>query len=115
MMRRFPSKLATTRPLWSTIVTLSLLMASTVSHAQDGPPLVTGDPDTPGDNLWEIKVASIVSHNQQRIPRLTAPDLDINCGWGDRMQLKLDLPITLAHDPNSGGTMGAGSTEFGVK
>jgi hypothetical protein len=103
------------RRAMSACAALVMLMLSAIAHAQGGPPLVTDDPDTPGDNHWEINIASIVSHDHQGLTRLSAPDMDINYGWGDRIQLKLDLPISLSHDSDAGWAMGVGSTEFGIK
>jgi hypothetical protein len=34
--------------------------------AQGGPPLVTDDPDTPGDGRWEINLATIATHSTGR-------------------------------------------------
>jgi hypothetical protein len=66
------------------------LMGASWVQAQGGPRYYTDDPGTPGDHQWEINVAYI--------PLLTAdrsttrmPDLDINWGWGDRVQLTFEV------------------------
>lgn len=63
-----------------------LLLCSSVSKAQGGPPYYTNDPGTPGTNNWEINLGympflyadSSASH---------VPDIDINFGLGERIQL----------------------------
>lgn len=89
------------------------LIASSV-HAQGGPPLVTEDPGTPGAGHWEINIAA--EHEEERGDRMTAvPVLDLNYGWGERIQLKLELPW-LIEDPGSGRSRdGLGLWELGVK
>ena len=59
--------------------------------AQGGPPLVTDDPETPGANHWEINLAATGDHTSSRW-QIAAPDTDINYGWGEHIQLKLDVP-----------------------
>lgn len=93
-------------------VLLSALPALT--HAQGGPPMVTDDPDTPGDGRWEINIASIGSHTPGRFD-LTAPDADINYGWGDHVQLNLDIAWDLANERDNGWTSGLSEARFGVK
>jgi len=54
--------------------------------AQGGPPMLTDDPGTPGPNKWEINVG----WTDQRTPgdtELGAPQLDLNYGIGDRIEL----------------------------
>jgi len=62
------------------------LCCSSALQAQGGPPFYTTDPGTPGPNNWEINLAympflysgSSTSH---------VPDVDINYGVGERIQL----------------------------
>ena len=84
------------------------------SPAQGGPPLVTDDPDTPGNGHWEINVAAIGSH-VPGLAQLALPDADINYGWGDHVQLKIDTPWLLSHQDGEGVKTGLGASELGVK
>jgi hypothetical protein len=84
------------------------------AHAQGGPPLVTDDPDTPGNGNWEINAAIIAAKHQQHWD-LAAPDLDINYGWGEHVQLKVDLNWAAADSANGSRMSGFGATDFGVK
>lgn len=84
------------------------------AHAEGGPPLVTDDPDTPGSDNWEINAAVIGAENRQHWD-LAAPDLDINYGWGEHVQLKVDLNWASSESPNGKRMSGLGATDFGVK
>lgn len=91
---------------------LAAILTSSVC-AQGGPPLVTDDPDTPGRNNWEINAAVIGAQSGGRWD-LAVPDLDINYGWGEHVQLKVDLNWASAKTDGSR-TSGLGATDFGVK
>jgi hypothetical protein len=79
-----------------------------------GPPLVTDDPDTPGDGNWEINFATI-SARTARGHEFTAPDLDINYGWGERIQLKADISWLVVRPSGQGTSSGLNVSDFGVK
>jgi hypothetical protein len=75
------------------------------ASAQGGPPYLTNDPGTPGNANWEINIASM-----QTVVRGEAeyqvPQLDINFGLGDRIQLTYEIPYvvdTSAHGPHQSG------------
>lgn len=93
---------------------IALALSTSVALAQGGPPLVTDDPETPGDGHWEINLATIASTTTAG-RALTAPDADINYGWGDRVQLKVDVPWVLAKDTGQAWQSGIGAGDFGVK
>ena len=82
--------------------------------AQGGPPLVTDDPDTPGDGHWEVNLAAIGTRTPGRW-EVAAPDADINYGWGEHIQLKADVPWVYAHDTGSEWKSGLGAPVLGVK
>jgi hypothetical protein len=75
---------------------------------------VTDDPDTPGNGNWEINAAVIGIHRHERWD-FAAPDLDINYGWGSRVQLKVDVNWASASDDGGKRLSGLGATDFGVK
>lgn len=94
---------------------LALLLACGVatSFAQGGPPLITDDPDTPGNHRWEINVGftqeSIATRTNFEIPLF-----DFNYGAGDHLQLKFQFPYAL----QTGGPdayVGLGNSQAGVK
>ena len=66
------------------------------ARAQGGPPFITDDPGTPGNHHWEINFGWIANHNPGQ-SYYEIPDVDINYGWGDRIQLKYEIPLAAAH------------------
>jgi hypothetical protein len=87
---------------------------TTSAYAAGGPPLVTDDPDTPGNGNWEINTAVIGAQSRHHWD-LAAPDLDINYGWGQHVQLKVDLNWASAEAADGRRMSGLGATDFGVK
>lgn len=74
---------------------MCLTLASPWCRAQAGPPFKTDDPETPGNRHWEINIGFFGGRNPQS-GSYSAPDLDINYGVGDRLQLKYELPLAIA-------------------
>jgi hypothetical protein len=62
--------------------------------AQGGPPFLSNDPGTPGNGNWEINIASmqIVTH---AAASYQVPQIDLNFGVGDRIQLTYEVPYVL--------------------
>ena len=82
-----------------------LLHAPWAAHAQAGPPFLTNDPGTPGDTNWEINLGSMqtIAHD---VSSFQVPQLDLNFGLGDRLQLTYEIPYVLQ-------TSGGESTQSG--
>ncbi len=97
---------------------LLLFLASTlalpIARAQGGPPFITDDPGTPGNHHWEINFGWMADHNPGNAYYET-PDIDMNYGWGDRIQLKYELPMAVATDPSNTTRAGLGESLIGVK
>jgi hypothetical protein len=89
-------------------------VAGALAHAQGGPPFITDDPGTPGNRHWEINLGWIGDHNPGNA-YYQLPDIDMNYGWGDRLQLKYELPIAAATDENNTTRAGLGESLIGVK
>ena len=105
----------------SRCIFLCVLAAVPHLFAQAGPPFRSDDPETPGSGKWEINFGFIGDRNPQAGSYQT-PDLDINYGLGDRIQLKYNLPLAVAEtrpQPANGtnGTVlaGLGSSLLGFK
>ena len=60
-----PQRLHRLLPKWILIVGLVLGAWENVL-AQGGPPLVTDDPETPGDGHWEVNLAATGDHTSGR-------------------------------------------------
>jgi len=75
------------------LLALALLLPA-LAWAQGGPPFLTNDPGTPGSGNWEINLGSM-----QSVVRggsaYQVPQLDINLGLGDRIQLTYEIPYAL--------------------
>jgi hypothetical protein len=93
---------------------LVVALLSISARAQGGPPYVTDDPETPGSANWEINTAVTGAQNHQGW-NLAVPDVDINYGWGERLQLKVDLNWASVQTAESRRISGLGATDFGVK
>jgi len=91
-----------------------LLLAPLSLIAQGGPPLLTDDPGTPGNNNWEINLG-YTADRQLGDDYYEAPILDMNYGWGDRVQLKYEMPFVCNSTNNGPLLSGPGDSKFGVK
>jgi hypothetical protein len=88
-------------------------LISSVAHAQGGPPMITDDPGTPGDGHWEINIATLTNRTAGG-DSYQLPLIDLNYGWGDRIQLKYEVPWVIdRYDGTS--PSGLGNSLLGVK
>jgi hypothetical protein len=97
---------------------LAALFAVT-ALGQGGPPFRTDDPETPGNQHWEINFGWIGDRNPAD-GAYQVPDFDINYGLGDRIQLKYELPIAIEEIrplPGQAGHViaGLGESLLGIK
>jgi hypothetical protein len=106
------------QPLFATCIRMVavavLAVASADAQAQGGPPLVTDDPDTPGNGDWEINLATIGVHTPGRW-EIDVPNVDINYGWGENIQLKLQTPWVFTQESTQAWKSGAGTAQVGIK
>jgi hypothetical protein len=106
----------------------ALLATAALGRAQGGPPFLTDDPGTPGNKQWEINVGWLGTHTplpsplqssssgyQQGVSAYQLPDLDINYGLGDRIQLKYELPLAVSTDGTNTTSAGVGQSLPGIK
>lgn len=82
--------------------------------AQGGPPFITDDPGTPGNHNWEINFGWIADHNPGQ-SYYEIPDVDMNYGWGNRIQLKYELPLAAGTNANNSTGVGLGESLLGIK
>jgi hypothetical protein len=91
-----------------------LFLASLPASAQGGPPYYTNDPGTPGHFNWEINLGYMpFFYNGQSISH--TPDVDINFGVGDRIQLTYENAWLRVHNPGTNTEFGLGQSNPGVK
>jgi hypothetical protein len=96
------------------ILILLCVAAASVARAQGGPPFITDDPGTPGNRHWEINFGWIGNHNPGQ-SYYEIPDVDMNYGWGNRIQLKYELPLAAGTDTSGGTGFGLGESLLGIK
>jgi hypothetical protein len=95
------------------LISLRIACAPPV-FGQGGPPLLTDDPGTPGNGNWEINMAYFPVFTREDRD-IEAPLLDINYGWGDRIQLKCQTPYIWNKDGETRYRGALGNTLLGVK
>ena len=115
--RRFPPKRpAINRRFLSRFAVALVFLA--ISHsvgAQGGPPLLTDDPDTPGNRHWEINTAYTVERVRDEESK-NLPRIDINYGLGEHIQLKYEVAwMSLDQGDASGSRSGLSNSLMGVK
>jgi hypothetical protein len=90
------------------------LFAATSAFAQGGPPYYTNDPGTPGNLNWEINLGYMpFFYSNQSVSH--TPDVDINFGIGDRIQLTYENAWLHVRPPLSTNRFGLGQSNPGVK
>jgi hypothetical protein len=124
MMNRHTGKFVLGR--WcAAIAVVALFLAAGAARGQGGPPFRTDDPDTPGNKHWEINFGWVGDRNPAA-GAYQVPDVDINYGLGERIQLKYEIPIAIEEtrsQPAAGGQPavagqvigGLGESQPGIK
>lgn len=91
-----------------------LLSSALVAQAAGGPPMLTDDPGTPGAGHWEINLAT-QAVRAASTTTYQLPLVDANYGWGERVQLKFELPWLVQDEANGESRSGIGDGLIGVK
>jgi hypothetical protein len=93
-----------------------MLVASVaqIAFGQGGPPMITDDPGTPGNGKWEDNLAIIFAHRPNETS-IDLPEIDLNYGVGDHIQLTLQTAPVLLKRSGHGLVGGLGETEAAVK
>jgi hypothetical protein len=108
-----PLELKTSAAL-SLCVSIVLLHSPRAAQAQAGPPFLTNDPGTPGNTNWEINLGSM-----QTVTRggssYQLPQIDLNFGIGDRIQLTYEIPYVLQYSSGQQDQSGWSNGYPGVK
>ncbi len=91
-----------------------LALQSQTARAQGGPPLLTDDPATPGNGHWEINTGFTFERSREST-LLETPRIDLNYGWGPRIQLKYEIPWVVLNPSGLPIRKGLGNSLFGVK
>jgi hypothetical protein len=84
-----------------------------IARAQAGPPFLTNDPGTPGNANWEINMGSMQAI-ARGVSSYQVPQIDLNFGVGDRIQLTYEVPYILQTSPRQSLESGWGNGYPGV-
>lgn len=76
--------------------------------------MITDDPGTPGNGKWEINLAIAFEHRSDETS-YDAPEIDLNYGVGERIQLTLQTAPVILKRSEHGPIGGLGGTEAAVK
>ena len=96
------------------IVFLLLALTPQTGFAQGGPPMVTDDPDTPGEGHFEFNIVGLTATSiDKKVYQF--PYFDLNYGLGDRVQLKLESGWELLQGTDTGTHRGISSALTGIK
>jgi hypothetical protein len=93
---------------------LGLFAAAASAFGQGGPPYYTNDPGTPGPSNWEINLGYMpFFYSNQSVSH--TPDVDLNFGIGDRIQLTYENAWLRVQHHSSTTKFGLGQSNPGVK
>jgi hypothetical protein len=84
------------------------------ARAQGGPPYYTTDPGTPGNKNWEINLG-YMPFQYNGASTTHTPDVDINYGIGDRIQLTYEGAWLRVKDGSDPAKYGVSQDQLGVK
>lgn len=100
--------------LFRGLILASFAFISAFAFAQGGPPYYTNDPGTPGPLNWEINLGYMpFFYSNQSVSH--TPDVDINFGIGDRIQLTYENAWLRVQNPASRTQFGLGQSNPGLK
>jgi hypothetical protein len=91
-----------------------IAVVARVAFGQGGPPMITDDPGTPGNGKWENNFAIIFGHRPDQTD-YEVPEIDLNYGVGEHIQLTLQSAPVLSKRSGHGVVGGIGGTEAAVK
>jgi len=91
-----------------------LLHIPRAAQSQAGPPFLSNDPGTPGNANWEINLASMQT-NTRGVSSYQVPQIDLNFGLGDRIQLTFEIPYIVQTGSGQSSQSGWGNGYPGVK
>ncbi|HVN45367.1 MAG TPA: hypothetical protein VMT66_08935 [Steroidobacteraceae bacterium] len=96
------------------VVVVCLLAGPRLARADAGPPFLTNDPGTPGHGNWEINIAAMqtILHG---LSNWQLPQLDVNFGLGERVQLTWEIPYILVNSTDKPQASGWGNANPGIK
>jgi hypothetical protein len=104
----------TRRCLVPLVLVALVLVVSSRARADAGPPFLTNDPGTPGNANWEINLSAAQSVSRDGAA-YQLPQIDMNFGVGDRVQLTAEVPYEVATSVGGPAESGWSNAFLGVK
>ena len=96
------------------VAVLMIVGFYTHTSAQGGPPMITDDTETVPTGHWEINTAFTIERGADG--RLFgAPLLDVNYGFAEHFQLKVEIPWLVLHQNGQRSVSGLGNTNVGIR
>jgi hypothetical protein len=92
---------------------LTLLLIGNV-YAAGGPPMMTDDPETPGNNNFEVNIA-YTGDIRGNTRGYEQPLIDINYGVGENLQLKIESSYVSLFRDGEPHAEGIGNAKVGIK
>ena len=92
----------------------AILPGPRLARADAGPPYLSNDPGTPGNGNWEINLASMTTVSGG-VTAWQLPQIDVNFGIGDRIQLTYEIPYVLESGSGAPGASGWSNAYPGIK
>lgn len=92
----------------------ALLLLIRLAHAQGGPPFLTNDTGTPGNGNWELNAGAMMTRDAGG-SSYQLPQLDVNLGLGERVQLSYEVPYVVQSASGEPRRTGFSNALLGVK
>lgn len=83
-------------------------------YGAGGPPMITDDPETPGDRNLEVNLA-YTGEKRGNTQRDEQPIIDINYGVGEKIQLKVESSYVSLFRDDESHIEGIGNAKIGIK
>ena len=96
------------------ILLFGIFCFSEIYAQSGGPPMITDDPGTPDVGGWEINLSFNSDYKKQH-KEFEIPLLDINYGYNERTQLKLEFPYLSSKIAGENFENQIGNVKIGVK
>ena len=102
------------RLIFTLVAMLIITVLYMCASAQGGPPMITDDTETVPKGHWEINTAFTIERGADG--RLFGtPLLDINYGFAEHFQIKVEIPWIVVHQNGQRSVSGMGNTNIGVR
>jgi Putative MetA-pathway of phenol degradation len=96
------------------LIALAIVVVCCRSVLAGSPPLIVDDPETPGEHGWEVNITSSIENTREGT-EMEVPLFDINYGFNDRDQLKVEFSVFENDKPDEDNHWGVSDILVGYK